>query len=544
MGEIADNLFYILPGAPAEPTVDAATVGSKAYGLLRLAHLGLRVPPAFVLGTTVCREYFARGGRLPGEVRAMLEDGLSRLAEATGRQFGGVRRPLLLAVRSGAAVSMPGMMETILNVGLSEHTLGGFLRTTGNPRLVYDCYRRLVRDFSEVVHGGPAAAFDSLVERRCHTEGVASARSLDSASLAELASQSVDTALTVTGRPFPQEPIEQLEQAVDAVFRSWNAEKALHYRRLNHIDDSLGTAVTIQSMVFGNAGSTSGAGVGFTRDPASGEDAPYIDFLFNAQGEDVVSGRRSVHDTSRLAQQLPLVAEELRRIKVLLESEFRDMQDFEFTVEGGTVYLLQTRSGKRTPWAATRMAVDMVHAGLIDPAEALARLAPYDLEHIVRMRLGHDVCATPLATAVPASIGVTSGVLAFDSQRAAELAANGQNVVLARMQTETTDVQGINAAAGILTAAGGRTSHAAVVARQLGKVCLVGCAALSIDTGGRSCRIADKQLREGDAITLDGEAGRVYAGALPLVQERPERELAEIRRWQSAAAIPASATLN
>ena len=270
MVDAPETLFFIQPNAAVPAAADGAVLGSKAWGLLRLARLGVRVPPAFVLGTEVCRQYFARGGQLPPVVRGLLTVGLARLAEATGRQFGDGRRPLLLAVRSGAPVSMPGMMDTILNIGLSEHTLHGFLRSTGNPRLVRDCYRRLVRDFTVVVHGAAPSAFETLIERQCAEAGVASARELDSASLTELCGQSLDTALAVTGAPFPQAPLDQLEQAVDAVFRSWNSEKAQRYRRLNGIEDSIGTAVAVQAMVFGNSGCTSGAGVGFTRDPATG----------------------------------------------------------------------------------------------------------------------------------------------------------------------------------------------------------------------------------------------------------------------------------
>jgi pyruvate, orthophosphate dikinase len=534
MAEVSDKLFFILPNAAVPAGADATALGSKAWGLLRLVRLGLRVPPAFVLGTAACRDYFARGGQLTDEVRTLLGAGVARLCDATGRRFGDTRRPLLLAIRSGAPVSMPGMLNTILNIGLSEHNLRGFLRSTGNPRLVRDCYRRLVRDFTVVVYGGAAAPFDALVEGRCREEGVASARELDSASLADLCAQSLETAFAVAGRPFPQRPADQLEQAVDAVFRSWNSDKARAYRRLNNIDESMGTAVTVQAMVFGNSGSTSGAGVGFTRDPATGENCLYLDFLFNAQGEDVVSGRYPVHDTARLARQLPLVAEELGRIKAVLEGEFRDMQDFEFTVADGRLYLLQSRAGKRTPWAALRMAVDLVREGRITQSEALARLRPYELERIERTRLDRNTVAEPLASAVTASLGVASGVLAFDSRRAAELTAQGQHVILARTDIETADIEGIATADGILTATGGRTSHAAVIARQLGKVCLVGCSALAIDAGNRSCNIAGRHLTEGEPITLDGDAGRIYRGSLPVIHERPEQELAEIRRWRAA----------
>ena len=534
MTDLRENLFFILPNAMT-PAADVNAVGSKAWGLMCMARQGLRVPPAFVLGTAVCRDYLARGPGLSDEARGLLDAGLARLADATGQRFGDARRPLLLAVRSGAPVSMPGMMDTVLNVGLSDHTLGGFLRSTGNPRLVRDCYRRLVRDFTTVVRGATAAPFDALVERRFREEGVASARELDSASLRELCVQSLEVALTTGGKPFPQTPMDQLEQAVGAVFRSWNSERARHYRRLNGIDDRMGTAVTVQAMVFGNGGSTSGAGVGFTRDPATGENRLYFDFLFNAQGEDVVSGRYPLHDSARLERQLPLVAQELQRIKLLLEEEFRDVQDFEFTVADGKLYLLQTRAGKRTPWAALRMAVDLVREGKMTPSEALAKLQAYKLESIERARLTDCEGTQPLATAVTASIGVAVGALAFDSRRAVELAAQGQPVVLARTEIATEDVAGIAAADGVLAAAGGRTSHAAVVARQLGKVCLVGCSGLAIDASGHSCQIGGHRLREGELITLDGDTGCVYRGSLPVIHEHPDRELAEIRRWRAAS---------
>jgi pyruvate, orthophosphate dikinase len=531
VSEASDSLFFILPNAALPAGADAAALGSKAWGLWRLVRAGLRVPPAFVLGTALCRDYLARGGELTEEMRALLRAGLARLADATGRQFGDARQPLLVAVRSGAPVSLPGMLETVLNVGLTEHNLAGFLRSTGNPRLVRDCYRRLIRDFTAVVHGAAVAPFDALTARRCRDAGVASARELDSVSLAQLCAESLEAALAASGRPFPQAPLAQLEQAVAAVFRSWNSEKARHYRRLHGIDDSTGTAVTVQAMVFGNSGSTSGAGVGFTRDPATGEDSLYLDFLFNAQGDEVVSGRYPVHDAARLAAQLPLIAQELRQLKTALEAQFRDMQDFEFTVMDGRLYLLQSRAGKRTPWAAVRIAVDMVRENLLTRREARELLRPYALERIERTRLEHDAGDEPLATAVPAGIGVASGTIAFDCRRAVELAARGEPVILVRADLDTADIEGVAAAQGVLTTAGGRTSHGAVVARQLGKVCLVGCAGLAIDTAGRGCSIGGTRLAEGEAITLDGDAGRIYRGKLPVISERPVRELAEIAAW-------------
>lgn len=529
-----EHLHLVLPKTPPSPLVTPAIVGSKAYGLMQLARLGLPVPAAFVLDTTLCREYLEHR-RMPEGTREMLAFGIERLEEATGRQYGGERRPLLLAVRSGAPVSMPGMMETILNVGLSEQSLSGLLRATGNPRQVGDCYRRLIRDFTEVVHGAAPAPFDALVERHCTEQGVRNARALDSVTLARIAEESLELALAASGQPFPQDPQIQLLQAVEAVWRSWSSDKARHYRRINRIDDTMGTAVTIQMMVFGNSGAKSGAGVGFTRDPATGENRLYFDFLFNAQGEDIVAGRQHAQETTQLSCRLPCVAEELERLRAVLESELKDMQDFEFTVENGRLYLLQTRAGKRMPWAALRIAVDLVREGRVTPAEALKHLEGLELDRIERTELEGSGDIAPLASAISASIGVAAGRVVLDSQRAVALAHQGATVILVRPDIHTADIEGIAAAAGVLTGAGGRTSHAAVVARQLGKVCLVGCRALRIEPDGNAAWIGDARVTEGEEITLDAEHGAVYAGRLPTVRRVPERELAEVARWRAMA---------
>jgi pyruvate,orthophosphate dikinase len=513
-------------------SADRDDIGSKAYGLMRLTRLGLPVPPAFVLGTSLCHDYFKNGGKLSENMRELLVRGLARLEEATDCRFGASRRPLLLSVRSGAPVSMPGMMETILNIGLCEQSLRGLIRSTGNPRQAWDCYRRLIRDFSEVVHGAETDPFEKLVADRIAAEKISGAGELDVASLCEISKESQETALALTGQPFPQDPMDQLVAAVDAVFRSWNSDKAKSYRRNNGIPDELGTAVTVQAMVFGNAGGTSGAGVGFTRDPATGDDRLYLDFLFNAQGEDVVAGRREVRESDELQRRLPAVAAELARAKTMLESEFHDMQDFEFTVENGRLFLLQTRDGKRTPWAALKLAIDMVRDGLITPEQGLARLDGISVESLERVRFADAVHAQPLSSATPASIGVAVGEIALDSKRAKERAEAGKPVILVRDSISTSDIEGITAATGVLTAAGGRTSHAAVVARQLGKVCLVGCRGLRIDMEAKACTIGGRRLFEGDTLTLDGDAGTIYAGAIPVVRERPDAELAEVARWR------------
>jgi pyruvate,orthophosphate dikinase len=521
----------LVTGGEPEP----GEVGNKAANLIRLSRLGLPVPPGFVLGTGLCRGYFERGGRLPEGFRERLAVELRQLENATGSFFGSVRRPLLLAVRSGAPVSMPGMMETVLDVGVNDAVVQGLIRRTGNPRLAWDCYRRLVESYGEVVLGCPAPGFEEIVERAVRAAGVDGVHELEASALERVTAEALERLRAASGEPFPQDPWAQLEGAVEAVLRSWRSDRARAYRRAHGLGDELGTAVTVQAMVFGNAGATSGSGVGFTRDPSTGADELYLDFAFNAQGEDVVSGRQALADARSLARLLPGVEAELRRVKTVLEGELGDLQDFEFTVQAGQLYLLQTRAGKRTPWAALRIAVDLVKEGVIDPETALERLADLDLGRLERRRLA-DADRQPLACATGAGVGVAVGRVALDPGRAVEMAGAGAPVILVRRDTSTADYEGMAAAEGILTRVGGRTSHAAVVARQLGKVCLVGCRELELDDRHRRCRIAGRDLTEGDQLSLDGDGGRVYAGAVPVVRERPEEALAEVERWRSAVA--------
>jgi len=540
-----NDLYICVPGeaAPADAGLD--TMGNKAYGLLRLMTLGLPVPPFFTLSTALCGEVLKDAAAARKRIRDLLVRGLGRLETATSRGFGAARRPLLVSVRSGAAVSMPGMMDTILNIGLCEGTLRGFLRATGNPRLVRDCYRRLIRDFSGVVNNLPAGEFDALMDRQCETDQVPDRRELDTAALDRVIHDSLELVLSRTGRPFVEDPMDQLIAAAEAVFRSWESDKAREYRRLHHIADSAGTAVTVQAMVFGNSGIDSGAGVGFTRDPASGDDRLYLDFAFNSQGEDVVAGRAVVrHDAKSLDARLPAVAAKLARIKGLLEAEFHDMQDFEFAVERGELFLLQTRNGKRTPWAAAKILVALVRDGIITPAQALQRADALPLTTIKRLRLAPDADASPLCRGVSAGTGVASGVAVFDPKAAVE-AARRRPVILIRHDLLTEDIAAIAAATGVLSAVGGRTSHAAVVARQLGKACLVGCTGLNVRSDGHSCSFGDVAIAEGDTLTIDADSGFVYRGALPVVTETPDKELAEIESWRhaAAAAVPAISDL-
>ena len=415
--------------------------------------------------------------------------------------------------------------------------MDGLIRHTGSPRLAWDSYRRLVQGYAEVVEALPAASFDALVNETVAKAKVSGEYELDFRNLRALTHLLLAQFHALSGRPFPQDPNEQLLHAVKAVFRSWDAPKAVAYRRLNGLDDAAGTAVTVQAMVFGNASGTSGAGVAFTRDPATGVPELYLDFQFNGQGEDVVAGRRNLPDAERLRTRLPTVWRQLGQSGHALESLFRDAQDFEFTLQSGTLFLLQARNAKRTPWAALRIAVDLVEEGLITPDEALARLEGIDLTALARTRFGEH--ASPaIARGKVASIGVASGPIALDPAAIGSIARDAMPVILVRQDTTTADVEGIAQAAGILTATGARTSHAAVVARQLGKVCLVGCADLSIDLEKRRCRISGQEFREGEFLSLDGNDGAIYAGRLPIIAERPTQELADLQLARSAEVVP------
>ena len=482
------------------------TMGSKGYNLHRMTQAGLNVPIALVIGTHYThapQECF-----LP-----VFSMGLPALEESTGLLFGDDRNPLILSVRSGAPVSMPGMLETLLNIGLSDHTLPGLVRQTGNPRMAWDAYRRLVASYGEVVEGLPAALFEAEIDRL--TQGQ-DERLLDFSQLRQLTRSFLALYETHAGRPFPQDARAQLSGAIEAVFASWNADKAVEYRRINQIDQGMGTAVILQRMVFGNTGGHSGAGVGFTRDPSTGENRLWVDFLANAQGEDVVSGRRNAHGHATLAAVAPDAWQQLQASAQALEQHFKDMQDFEFTVQDGVLHMLQTRDGKRTPLAAARIALDLLEEGLIDSAEALVCTQAIQEDDLgtVRMVAGDDPdnAPAPLALANPACSGVVSGAIALDAQAVERLVQQGRPAILVRQDAETSDIAAMQGAQGLLTQRGARTSHAAVVARQMGKTCLVGCTALHINEAARTLQIGTETLNENDLITLEGNDGAIYAG--------------------------------
>ena len=527
MSDATRRVALIACGPKDAPRSPVGELGFKAYNLARLARLGVPVPPAFVFGTGWCRAFQAAGGALPADTTAELVAALRHVEAASGLTFGSVRRPLLVAVRSGAPVSMPGMMETVLNVGLTEATVPGLLRLTGNPHLVWDSYRRLIESYAEVVAGLPAEPFAAARREAVTTAGVAGLADLDFRELRSLAGRELELYSAAAGRPFPQTPLEQLGGAVAAVLRSWDGPKARWYRASHRIDDALGTAVTVQRMVFGNAGATSGAGVGFTRDPATGAAQLYVDYAANAQGEDVVAGRTALQGGTG-AERLPEAArDELVELAGLLEHEFRDAQEFEFTIENGELFVLQTREAKRTPLAALEIAVALAESGLVSGAEARARVAKLDPESLWIVELDSSA-APPLATGVAASVGVASGAAVFDPARALERAGGGEAVILLREEVATGDIAALEAAAGLVAARGARTAHAAVVARQLGKACIVGCTGLEIDAGGRSGRLGERRLVEGEPLTIDAGSGRIYAGRLPVVRRRPDALLARL----------------
>jgi pyruvate,orthophosphate dikinase len=532
--------IYMIGGKGAPPPAALLeSAGNKAFHLMWLAALGFPVPPGFVLSTGFCRDWIEAGGCRAEDLAPQLLSQLRQVENQSGLIFGDRARPLLLAVRSGAAASMPGMLDTLLNIGLSERTIAGFIAVTGNPRLAWDSYRRLIAAFAETVHGQAGEPFGAMLSGALAKAQAHSPAELDSLELRALARGYLELFADLTGEPFPQAPEEQLVSAVEAVFRSWQSPRAAAYRRLHGLDGKAGTAVTVQRMVFGNAGSNSGAGVGFTRDPASGENRLYLDFALNAQGEDVVSGRQMLASADRLERLMPGLYAEVVQIAHRLERAFGDAQDFEFTIEEGRFYLLQTRQAKRSAWAALRIAIALAEEGIISPQEALGRVDGMDLGHLVRRRLAKPA-EPPLASAVSASLGAASGRIALSSEAAQRMAGDPAGVLLLRMDMSTDDVAGAAVAQGILTARGGRTSHAAVVARQLDRVCLVGCAALHIAPDGRNCRIGERELAEGDLLTLDGDSGAVYAGRIETTEERPEAELAKLAQWRREPA-PAGA---
>ncbi|HEY8774025.1 MAG TPA: pyruvate, phosphate dikinase [Gaiellaceae bacterium] len=506
-------------------------LGGKGAGLAEMTQLGVPVPAGFTITTEACRAYMRAGKQVPDGLEDEIEQHVQALEQRSGKRFGDTRDPLLVSVRSGAAVSMPGMMDTILNLGLGDEAVEGLAKTTGNRRFAYDSYRRLVQMYGEVVDGIDGHRFEQELSRVKQERGADQDSDLSADDLAALTDNFKRIYQDETGNPFPQDARQQLRRAVRAVFDSWDVPRAQVYRRAHDIPDDLGTAVNVVQMVFGNKGDSSGTGVAFTRDPATGEPGVYGEFLSNAQGEDVVAGIRTPDPISQMKQKLPQAYEQFLDTARRLEEHYRDVQDVEFTVEEGKLYLLQTRTGKRTAAAALKAAVDMVEEELISQEEAVARIEPGQLEQLLHPMLDPDGDYELAATGLNASPGAATGEVVFDAATAERRGEAGESVILVRWETTPDDYYGMRHAAGILTAHGGLTSHAAVVARGEGIPCVTGCEALTLDPDGKTAALGEHTLREGDPITIDGATGRVFLGKVNLVPPRMNEDFQTILEW-------------
>lgn len=501
------------------------TLGGKGAGLHEMCRIGLPVPPGFTITTEACIHYFRHNNEWPEGLKEQVAEAMERLERVTGKRFGDPNNPLLVSVRSGARASMPGMMDTVLNLGMNEEVARGLAALTGNPRLAADNYRRFIAMFGDVVMGlkpqkGEIDPFDAIMEEVKTERGAKQDTDLDAEALMEVVRRSRELILTRLGREIPTDPREQLEMAINAVFSSWMNERAVEYRRIYRIPEDWGTAVNIQAMVFGNMGEDSGTGVLFTRNPATGENELYGEFLVNAQGEDVVAGIRTPLPISELARLMPGVYEQLLRVRETLERHYKDMQDVEFTIERGKLYILQTRAGKRTGLAALNIALDMLEEGIIDEETAITRIEPDQITTLLRpvfdsraKNLAKEK-GLHIATGLPAGPGAASGRVCFFSDEVERRKKEWGKVILVRIETSPEDIKGMELSEGILTSRGGMTSHAALVARQRGKACVVGCSALEIDYGSRQMRVGERVISEGDQISIDGSTGEVFLGEI------------------------------
>ena len=514
-----NRYVYFFGGGHADGTAAMRNVlGGKGAGLAEMTNLGVPVPPGFTISTELCIEYIQTRS-YPPDLKDEVQDGIRRIEAAMGRSLGDPQRPLLLSVRSGAPMSMPGMMDTILNLGINDRVAEALAAEAGNRAFAYDAYRRFVQMYGDVVMGlkGPKSPFEHLLAAKKAKAGVTRDIDLPSDLMQELVAEYKGAVKDQTGRSFPEEPEEQLWGAIEAVWRSWLGERAVAYRLLNKVPDNVGTAVNVMAMVLGNRGEDSGTGVAFTRNPSTGDPAFFGEFLVNAQGEDVVAGIRTPEPIVQMAEQFPEAYAQLIATKDRLERHYRDMQDLEFTVERGTLFLLQTRTGKRTGAAAVQIAVEMVQEGVISKEEALQRVAPEMVEQLMHPMVDPKAECTVLATGLPASPGAACGQVVFDAAEAKDWAGEGKTVILVRPETSPEDIQGMHAAKGILTSRGGMTSHAAVVARGMGKCCVVGATTMLVDVEKGELSVDGRALARGDWITLDGTTGRVIIGQVKLV---------------------------
>lgn len=506
-------------------------LGGKGANLAEMTNIGLPVPPGFIVTTEACNEFAAGGNVFPAGMEDQVRAHIRLLEQRLDHVFGDEDNPLLVSVRSGAPVSMPGMMDTVLNLGLNDRTVQGLLKATGDERFALDCYRRFINMFGDVVMGIEHYHFETVLQAQKDRSQVRFDHELTAADWNKVIHRYKQLILDETGRSFPQDPYEQLFMAIHAVFNSWNNDRAITYRKINKIPDDLGTAVNVQTMVFGNMGPTSGSGVAFTRNPSTGENSVYGEYLINAQGEDVVAGIRTPQPIEALANDLPAVYAEFVKVCRLLDKHYRNMQDIEFTIENGKLYILQTRNGKRTVNAAVRIAVDMVNEGLISKEEAMLRVEPEQLDHLLHKRIDPNATLEVIATGLPASPGSASGVVVFDADLAEKLGGEGQKVLLVRTETTPDDIHGIVAAQGVLTSRGGMTSHAAVVARGMGKPCVCGAESVKIDAQAKTLRVGDIVIKQGDTLSVDGTNGRVILGEVPMIDPELSPALLQLLEW-------------
>jgi len=508
-------------------------LGGKGANLAEMTNLGMPVPQGFTITTEACTQYYADGQRINDEIQAEIMTYITKLEEITGKKFGDLENPLLVSVRSGARASMPGMMDTILNLGLNDTVVEAFAKKTNNPRFAYDSYRRFIQMYSDVVMEVGKKYFEELIDEMKDERGVTLDTELTAADLKKLAEKFKAEYKAKIGKDFPQEPKEQLMGAIKAVFRSWDNPRAIYYRRMNDIPGDWGTAVNVQMMVFGNTGDTSGTGVAFTRNPATGEKKLFGEFLMNAQGEDVVAGVRTPQTIDQLAEVMPEAYEQFVDICAKLENHYRDMQDMEFTIEDKKLYMLQTRNGKRTAAAAVKIACDLVDEGMINEREAVAMIDARSLDALLHPQFDAEALkkATPVATALPASPGAACGRIVFTAEDATAWAKRGEKVVLVRLETSPEDIEGMHHAQGVLTVRGGMTSHAAVVARGMGTCCVSGCGEIVMDEENKQFTLGKRTYFQGDWISLDGSTGNIYGEAIPTVEPSISGDFGRLMGW-------------
>ncbi len=509
-------------------------LGGKGANLAEMTNIGLPVPQGLTITTDTCKEFYVQGRQFPPGMEDQVREKIKVLEEISGKKFGDKENPMLVSVRSGAPISMPGMMDTVLNLGLNDETVQGLAQATQNPRFAMDCYRRFLNMFGDVVLDIEHSKFELILDEQKNKRNVQFDNQLEAQDWEEVIQGYKALIERETKKPFPQDPMEQLFMAIYAVFNSWNNDRAIVYRKINKISDELGTAVNVQLMVYGNMGDDCGTGVAFTRNPSTGENVLYGEYLVNAQGEDVVAGIRTPQPIAALKNDMPGIYQQFEDTCQLLEKHYRNMQDIEFTVERGKLYMLQTRSGKRTTQAAVKIAVDMVHQGLINKEEAITRIEPSQLDQLLHRRIDPNAKLEVIAKGLPASPGAASGKVVFDADEAEKLGNEGEVLILVRTETTPDDIHGIVAAQGILTSRGGMTSHAAVVARGMGKPCVCGCESLRIDYAAGQFTVGQLVVKKGDMISIDGSTGQVMLDKVPMIDPELSGEFLELLEWADA----------